>query len=347
MPRSTKRNVDIIIGHGLITAEAIAIELRRRLVKVLADNRRRLTVEHILELVRRTLAEFEPLLAQNLANAQLAGWIVGADSIAKRLPKNVVKKLAAMNLGLPPNTELPPINIPPGGIPILLPTRRGDPLIRLPVIDTAVRDLTTRRIVTRPMFDRLSAAFKQQSFTVAYLDNEKTIGALRDALVEDIHEGTSLQGFREKVKEKLGTSPIGSAHLENVYRTNMQSAFTGGHETIARNPIVKATFPYARYTAIDDGRVRDEHLALMTLGIEGTNIYRTDDAAFWQLFTPPWSWNCRCGKTLMTIRQASQLGLQEAQHWLETGEAPPLISRFPFIPFRPAPEFVGGGRLVA
>lgn len=346
MSRATKRNVDIIIGRGLITAEAIAAELRRRLVKVLADNRRRLTIDRLLDLVRRTLQEFEPLLAKNLANAQLASWIIGADSIAKRLPKHVVKQLAAMNLGLPPNADLPPISIPPGGAYILQPTRRGDPLIRFPVIDKAVKDLTTRRVVTRPVFDRLSEEFKRQAFTVAYLDDTKTINSLREALVEDIHEGTSLQGFRDKVKERLGASPIGSSHLNNVYRTNIQSAFTGGHETIARNPIVKATFPYARYTAIDDGRVRDEHLALMSLGIDGTNIYRTDDP-MWQLFLPPWHFQCRCARTLMTIRQAAQMGLKEAQRWLESGEEPPLVSRLPFIPFRPDPSFVGGGRFVA
>lgn len=344
--RSTKRNVDIIIGRGLITAEAIAAELRRRLVKVLADNRRRLTIDRLLDLVRRTLQEFEPLLAKNLANAQLASWVIGADSIAKRLPKHVVKQLAAMNLGLPPNADLPPIIIPPGGVDILQPTRRGDPLIRFPVIDKAVKDLTTRRVVTRPVFDRLADEFKRASFTVARVADEKVIGKLREALVNDLEGGTSLQGFREKVKEKLGTSPIGASHLELVYRNGVQSAFAGGHETIAKNPIVKAVFRYARYTAIDDGRVRDDHLALMTLGLEGTAIYRSDDP-FWLYFTSPWAHFCRCSKTLMTIRQAAQMGLKEAQRWLETGEEPPLVSRLPFIPFRPDPSFVGGGRFVA
>lgn len=344
--RSTKRNVDIIIGRGLITAEAIAAELRRRLVKVLADNRRRLTIDRLLELVRRTLQEFEPLLAKNLANAQLASWIIGADSIAKRLPKHVVKQLAAMNLGLPPNADLPPISIPPGGAYILQPTRRGDPLIRFPVIDKAVKDLTTRRVVTRPVFDRLSDAFKQESFTIAFLDNPKTIDKMREALTEDIQEGTSLQGFRENVKEKLGASPIGPSHLETVFRVNVQAAFSGGHETIARNPIVRATFPFARISPIDDGRVRDTHLSLATSGLNGTAVYWSDDP-LWVWATPPIDFNCRCGKTYMTVRQAAQLGVNVAQEWLRTGVEPPHESMLPNITWRPTPGFVGGGRLVA
>jgi uncharacterized protein with gpF-like domain len=41
------------------------------------------------------------------------------------------------------------------------------------------------------------------------------------------------------------------------------------------------------YYATHDARVRDDHLAMETLGLDGTNIYRADDP-IWREYLPPW-----------------------------------------------------------
>jgi hypothetical protein len=117
---------------------------------------------------------------------------------------------------------------------------------------------------------------------------------------------------------------------------NVQAAYRDGRESLASHPIVDELFPYAEYFAIHDSRAEDTHLAMETLGLDGTGIYRTDDPV-WDFFTPPWRWCCRCAKNLMTVEAAARKGVLEAKIWLDTGIKPPLISRLPEIPFRPEP----------
>lgn len=275
MARSARRYADIIIGKGLITAEAVASELRLRLARLLARQRRKLSTPEILSQARQLLAAFEPVLAANVADAQIASWILGAGQLANQLPGWALREIEGRS-GL---------ILPPGP----LPTAKGLTEIRLPVIDKAVQDLQSRRIVTRPRFDQLSETIRRESFTVARLDSLKTIERLRDILMGNVEEGSSYTAFRDEVAARLGASPIGPAHLENVFRTNTQSAYAGGHETVARNPIVKRVFPFAMIMPIDDGRVRDTHLSLKALGLNGTAIYWSDDP-MWSLFTPPIEW---------------------------------------------------------
>lgn len=349
MPRVAKPNTNLVIGQGILTAEAIASELRERLTERLVNARTRLvSITEMLEIARAVLTEFEPALATTSSDTQLAGWIIGVDEVAKRLPAGALEEFARRGLRLPPGAQLPPIGtVPPAGGFIIFPELEpGVPRIRFPLLERAVDDLAERQILTRPQFDRVEREMKQRAFTVARIDSTEVIGQLRDMLQEDIRAGTSLESFTRRVEEELGTSPIGPAHLENVYRTNTQSALAGGQATIANNPVVREVFPYARYSPIDDGRVREEHLALATLGLNGTNIYRADDP-MWQWFTPPWDYNCRCGKTFMTLRQAAAAGVQEARRWLRTGVPPEVPEhRLEQIPFRPDPAFVGGGRFV-
>jgi hypothetical protein len=156
-----------------------------------------------------------------------------------------------------------------------------------------------------------------------------------------------LRGFREALAAKIDTSKIGPAHIENIFRTQTQSAFAVGQAELADNPIVRELFPYARYDATHDARTRPDHLALEKLGISGTNIYRADDP-MWQYFTPPWGFSCRCTRTIITIATAARLGVVEAQEWLRTSRPPETPEhRLAFINFRPPAGFVGPGRMAA
>lgn len=334
MPRASQRKVDILIGRGLLTAEAIATELRKRLVREITRGRTKgKPIRAIVDLSRKILAEFEPVLAQNVSDTQLAAWVVGADEVAKKLPKGIIKQLTG---GFEP----------PGAAIIGKETGKRFSRLRLPVIAKAIQDLHTRAIVTKDRFNQLDEALKRQAFTVARIESIDTLTRIRDSLERDIAEGTSLQSFRKRVEDDLGVSPIGSGHLENVYRTNTQAAFSGGHETIARHPVVRTVFPFAKISPIDDGRVRETHLSLATSGLNGTAYYWADDP-IWQWATPPIDFQCRCGKVLATVRQAAHAGVKVAQQWLDTGVEPPHQSMLPNINWRPTPGFVGGGRFVA
>ena len=80
-------------------------------------------------------------------------------------------------------------------------------------------------------------------------------------------------------------------------------------------------------------------------GLNGTSVYRRDDP-MWDLFTPPWGYQCRCGVNLLTVEAAARKGVVEARRWERTGEPPVNPEhRLDAIPFRPEPGFVGDRRL--
>lgn len=326
MPDSANRPTDLIIGASLVTAEAIAQELRRRLVNRLS--RRKYQQWELLTIARNLLREYEPILAENLANADLASWVAGVDAVLKKIPG---KSLAAFLRGT--GGPIPPLNVRTAFEP------PGDPILRFPLLERARESLLERNVVTREQFDQLASEAKQRAFTAAYIDSEETIEEIRDALAKTLEQGPSLRVFREKIEEAIGASPIGPAHVETVYRTNIQAAFSDGLETIASNPIVDELFPYAEYLPIRDARARSEHLALATLGLSGTGVYRRDDP-FWDQWTPPNGYNCRCGRNLLTIDAAARKGVQEAKEWLRTGR-PPVVPewRIDYIPFKNEPGF--------
>jgi hypothetical protein len=321
---------DLIIGQGLISAETIAQELRSRLVRRLAAERGTLLPDQLLGIARATLAEFEPILADNLATADLAAWIAGLDRVANRLPAAVVESLAAVAGAAQPSIFT---------ISGLL--DEPSPVIRFPLIDQAAQSLADRSIVTRAEFDQLADDAKRRAFTVARQGSVETIERIRDVLVQDIREGPSLAGFRREMADSLASGDIGEAHLENVYRTNIQTAFAEGHDALADNPIVVAAFPFQEILPIDDGRVRDTHFSLQFLGLNGTGVYWRNDP-FWSLFMPPIEWQCRCGWNMLSVRQAARKGVQAAIEWLRTGVEPAHEFRLQFIPWRPDPDFVGG-----
>ena len=90
---------------------------------------------------------------------------------------------------------------------------------------------------------------------------------------------------------------------------------------------------YQAYVPIHDARTRETHLALGKLGLDGTGVFRRDDP-FWDRFTPPWDYNCRCGTNLLTIEAAARMGVQEAKEWLRSGRPPAEPEyRDQFIPF--------------
>lgn len=346
MPEATTKSTDLIIGRGLITAEAIASELRERLTREIGNSWRYLPEPQLLRRARDILREFEPILAENIAQTELAGWVAGFDDVVKKLPDDILTLFARL-MGSPPK--------PPDKL--ILPAFGGEddePIIRFPLIEKAAERLMNKNVMKRADFDRASQTVKNESFTIAGDMSEDAMETIRDALADTVSEGASLDGFRENLGERLEKSFIGPGHLETVYRTNVQTAFHDGHDDLASNPIVADVFPYQAYLPIKDARCEATHLALGyyspklgigPLGIDSTNVYRRDDRAFWDLFTPPWRANCRCGVNLMTIEAAARAGVGEAQQWLRTGIRPLLQSMLPFIPFRPPAGF--GARRVA
>lgn len=320
MPDSRSREIDKIIGRSLLVAETFASELRIKLTKQISKNLTAVSHAELLTMARGILNEIEPTLAAAMGDAEILAYMAGVDSVDGKLPK--ILKDAMEGFELDAGALLP-----------------ENPVIRFPAIEKAAEGLLERQIVTRSAFDTMVAEARRNAFTVARLDSEDAIATIRDVLAESITEGPSLRSFRETMEERLGGSRIGPAHAENVYRTNIQRAFHDGRDVLANDETVQELFPYREYLPIRDSRTRPEHLALETLGLSGTGVYRADDP-FWGIFRPPWDYQCRCSDNLLTIEAAARKGVKEAQEWQRTGVKPLLESRLPFIEFRPDPGWV-------
>jgi len=277
-----------------------------------------------LEAIRAGVQAFEPLLAAHLSDAVLAGWITGYDNVASQFPPWLQQEFTDSIRRRPP-VDPPEFN--------LFGMFDREPKLRLINVENAAKRLMEKGILTRPEFDSATEQAQRQAFTIAGGLGADTIDRMRFMLNTELNEGPSLKGFTNRITEMLDTSPIGPGHLENVYRTNLQAAYRDGRETLRSDPVVAATFPYQAYIAVHDARARHEHRELEKFGLNGTNIYRSDDP-FWDYFTPPWDYNCRCGVQMLTLEQAAARGVKEAQEWLRTGRAPinPQF-RYSQIPF--------------
>lgn len=207
----------------------------------------------------------------------------------------------------------------------------------------AVRNLESRDLFTREQYDALRQDARRAAFTVARLARVDSLERVRSALVKDVREGGTLDEFREGVADLL----LPAHHLETVYRTNVAAAYSQGLMDVLSQPLAGDEFPYLEYHATHDSRTRPEHLQMEKLGIQGTNVYRRDDP-LWQVFLPPWDYNCRCALVPLSLEDAAARGIMEAQRWLESGRrpiSPAWVDRPAFMPaqgFLDSVERIGG-----
>lgn len=142
-------------------------------------------------------------------------------------------------------------------------------------------------------------------FTVA---KAMTLDLLTDVFVaieRALSEGQTFQQFRDGLRPLLedkgwwGRKPLedpltgetrdvqlgSNRRLRTIFDVNMRTAHQAGRwERIQET---KATLPFLRYSAVQDGRTRLEHRAW-----DGT-ILPIDDP-WWDSHYPPCGWNCRC-----------------------------------------------------
>lgn len=306
-----------IHGKSAIVLEAVAQLTRERIARSIARHSYE-TLPRQLEALSGPLATFTRFVRLQQGHVYLNAWVAGMDAVSRLFPywlqhefRTGIRSRQSVDApSEPPRTKWPRFTF-----------FEDDDELRFPLIEAAAQRLADRNIMTRQQWDAAERYAQDRAFFLTADIEPNAIEAIRDVLVEQINKGASLRGFADDVEETLGTVPIGGAHLENVYRTNIQAAFRDGHETMLADPIVSSVFPYQAYVAIHDGRVRHDHHALEELGLDGTNIYRRDDP-FWDYFTPPWDYQCRCGVIPMTIEAAAMAGVREAKEWLRTGQPP-------------------------
>ena len=162
----------------------------------------------------------------------------------------------------------------------------------------ALRYARDKKVMLPEEFYLLDLNARQYATTVSYLASLDQIRTVINLANKAVESGSTLQDFKKKVKaEGIELSPH---HLDNIFRTNVQSAYAHGIWTQQQEN--KAARPYLRYSSLTDSRVRPSHLAL-------NNIIRHIDDSFWLTHYVPNGYACRCGINALTEAQAKRLGV--------------------------------------
>jgi len=152
-----------------------------------------------------------------------------------------------------------------------------------------------------------------KAFTIAGAAKLDILQNVKDELDNALHKGIPLQEFKDSLIPRLqalgwlSSSPEKMPYrLENIYRTNMQTAFQAGrYREMMEN--VKDR-PYWQYVAVMDSRTRPAHSAL------NGKVFRYDDP-FWKVHYPPNGFQCRC-----RVRSLSEQDVEARKLTVESGK---------------------------
>jgi SPP1 gp7 family putative phage head morphogenesis protein len=193
-----------------------------------------------------------------------------------------------------------------------------------------------RAPVTHAEYKALSDQARQRAFTVAGLARRDQVEAVHTALANAIDNGETLAQFKKRLgplMEQQGWIGRKAWRIENIYRTNMQSAYMAGR--FAQMKSTAKRRPYWRYVAVKDSRTRPSHRAL-----DG-KVY-PHDHDFWSTWYPPNGFGCRCTVQTLSASQVKSRGLQvESRVPSMVEPVGPDGVKLPARPLRPDPGFHG------
>jgi SPP1 gp7 family putative phage head morphogenesis protein len=155
------------------------------------------------------------------------------------------------------------------------------------------------------MLDEVLAAYRRRAATAS----DEQLDTIARRAVEEIQRtlesGGTLADFKRDIESQavtLGIAPAGPGYLENVYRTQVASAYGAGRYAQLTNSDVIAARPYRQYRTAQDSRVRTEHVVM-----DGVT-WRADDATFAQIY-PPCGFQCRCAVVSLSQEDIDDEGL--------------------------------------
>lgn len=174
----------------------------------------------------------------------------------------------------------------------------------------ALRYAHSKKIVLPDEFYSMDLKTRQMATTVSFLSSLEQIETVIKAVNKSIADGGTFKDFQKLIEESEIILP--KHYLDNVFRTNIQSAY--GHGRWIQQNRNKAKRPYLMYSAINDSRVRPSHLAL-------NRIVRHIDDPFWLTHYPPLGFRCRCTVMALTEKQALKYGITPDDKLPEVAEA--------------------------
>jgi SPP1 gp7 family putative phage head morphogenesis protein len=168
----------------------------------------------------------------------------------------------------------------------------------------------SKKVVLPDVFYSMDLKTRQMATTVSFLSSLEQAESVIKSLNKTLASGGTFNDFQKLVAESEIILP--KHYLDNVFRTNIQSAY--GHGRWQQQQRNKDKRQYLMYSAINDSRVRPAHLAL-------NRIVLPIDHPFWLTHYPPLSFRCRCTVIALTEKQALKYGITPDDKLPEVAEA--------------------------
>ena len=152
-------------------------------------------------------------------------------------------------------------------------------------------------------FAKLSAAEKVHAFGISGIAKGGELETVFQALYGALENGDTYDEFvasAADVFERRGWTGRSAWRVDNIFRTNIQTAFSVGRYRQMMQ--VAALRPYWQYDAVNDSRTRPTHLAM------DDKVFRHDHP-FWDRWYPPNGYRCRCNVRTLSQREVDRDGL--------------------------------------
>jgi SPP1 gp7 family putative phage head morphogenesis protein len=153
-------------------------------------------------------------------------------------------------------------------------------------------------------FAQLSEEAQLRAFAVSGIAKGQELETVFNALQRSIDEGAAFGDFKKDCKsifEKRGWTGKRAWRVDNIFRTNVQTAFNvGRYEQMKAAAKLR---PYWKYSAVNDSRTRPTHAAL------NGKIF-PHDHPFWDTWYPNNGFRCRCSVISLSERQVKKRGLK-------------------------------------
>lgn len=186
------------------------------------------------------------------------------------------------------------------------------------------------RVALKPaQYFKLEEEYRALAFTVSGIGALDVLNDIYSEVLKALEEGLTAQEFNEAVNgimERKGWDGLTPFRLDNIFRTNIQTAYMVGHYRRMTDPDVAESRPYWVYDAVNDSRTRPTHMAL-----DG-KVYPWDHP-FWDVWYPPNGYRCRCGVRTLSERDVQRRGLT-IEDEVPTMVEPPGMPARPLVPER-------------
>lgn len=172
--------------------------------------------------------------------------------------------------------------------------------------------------ITPKEFEAIAEQYRALAFTVSGYTKAQVLKKFYDALLSAIENGTTMKSFRDEMNsflETCGYTGITAFQADNIFRTNVQTAYQVGHYEQMTQPEVLQARPYWMYDAVNDTRTRPSHLAM-----DG-HVFPADSPV-WDTWYPPNGFRCRCTVRSLSQRQVEDRGLEVESEVPRSAELP-------------------------